>query len=585
MARHADGPGDLMRLVLLCLVLCCGAASGAELFQSRPAAILSDNQVRIRNHLASEQGFKSITPIEINKAALNSNIITLTVKGKTYRLEGKLSQGLPFPVTDMSGKVLRIAGQVSWSGRSADSFGAVTYSDLGSLSGQFTLDGQIYKVVSNEGMNGFLVEIEPESAWPDPLFHLPYMPPTLTAEQEKVRDHWAKRPGTISITTVQVDKTALKSNVVTLSIKGKRYRFDGKWTRTELQRIDEGWKLSAWMTFPIIVPSSSMRPGFTSWYGQGSYGSGSFFFQDEGEVSGNFTITRAEGRGHYNLVSAGDIAFLVEHADMAQPRATPEEKPNARDARLEAEARKVTDEKALRSYEGERLFELAEEASLDPQFRYQLEFLPAEKSALGLYPIRVNRLAIDSPVTVFVIDGKEYRFAGKASIAKSPWMAKPVRETAYSGGVTESWDGHTSFGDRAKIIRNMWSMSGDIYVDGRHFAFGTRGEFGMLYDLNPTLLAKRDAMQQRARQEAIREATAKWRPPLVPFVPVETTAIATKPPSPAAGVFSNSEPCAMKTRFLSGLEEAEGFPQPAHFRSDIAELRAIVKKEMVELQC
>ena len=128
----------------------------------------------------------------------------------------------------MSGKVLRIAGQVSWSGRSADGFGGVTYSDLGSLSGQFTLDGQIYKVVSNEGMDGFLVEIEPESAWPDPLFHLPYMPPSLTAEQEKVRDHWAKRPGTISITTVKVNKTALKSNVVTLTIKGKRYRFDGK---------------------------------------------------------------------------------------------------------------------------------------------------------------------------------------------------------------------------------------------------------------------------------------------------------------------------------------------------------------------
>ena len=555
-----------MRLLLLCLILCCGAASGTELFQSRPTATLSDNQVSIRNHLASEQGFKSITPLEINKAALTSNIITLTVKGKTYRLEGKLSQGPPFPVTDMSGKILRIVGQVSWSGRSADGFGGVTYSDLGSLSGQFTLDGQIYKVVSNEGTNGFLVEIEPESAWPGPLFHTPYAPPSLTAEQEKVRDRWAKQPGTISITIVQVDKTALKSNVVTLTIKGKRYRFDGKWTRTE--------------------PSSSMRPVFTSWRGQGLYGAGSLFYDDEGMVSGNFTITRDEGRGHYHLLSAGDIAFLVEHADIAQRRNTPEETASVRDARLEAEAaRKLADEKALRTYEGERLFEPAEEASLDPQFRYQLEFLPADKSALGLYPIHVNRLAIDSPVTVLVIDGKEYRFAGKLSIAKSPWREKPVRETAYSGGVTESWEGRTSSGDRARISRNMWSMSGDIYVDGHHFAFGTRGDFGLLYDLNPTLLAKRDAMQQRARQDAIREATAKWRPPPVPLVPVETTASATKPPSPAARVLSNSEPCATKTRFLSGIDEAEGFPQPAHFRSDLAELRAIVKKEMVELQC
>ncbi len=66
---------------MLCLILCCGAASGAELFQSRPTATLSDNQVSIRNHLASEQGFKSITPIEINKAALNSSIIEPPARG------------------------------------------------------------------------------------------------------------------------------------------------------------------------------------------------------------------------------------------------------------------------------------------------------------------------------------------------------------------------------------------------------------------------------------------------------------------------------------------------------------------------
>jgi hypothetical protein len=581
MPKHLHQP---MRFLSLCLTFACGSALADELFRYTPAAALSENQVSTRNHLALEQGFKSITPIEINKAALNSNVITLTVKDKTYRLEGKLTQGPPFPLGDTNGKILRMVGQVTWSGRSADGFGSANYSDLGNVSGDFTLGGMVYRIVSNEGMNGFLVEIEPESAWPDPLFHPPYMPPTLTAKQEKVRDHWAKQPQTISVTTVQVNKAAPKSNVVTLTIKGKRYRFDGKWTRTEPYAINEGWTLSAWMGYPIVVRSSSMRPGLTSWYGQGSYGSGNFSFHDEGEVSGSVTITKDEGRGYYNLVSAGDLAFLVEYDRMAQRKTTPEEDPIARKARLEAEvAQRAAEERILRTEKGESLFAPAKEASLNPQFRSQLDFAPADKASVGLFPIHVNRLAIDAPVTVIVIDGKEYRFVGKVSITRPPpGLAKPV-----SGywAVTDAWDGHTSSGDRAKITRDTWSMSGQIDVGGRHFSFGTRGEFGLLYDLNPTLVAERNAEEQRARQKAIREAAAKWRAPSVPFVPVETPVGMTKPLSPAAQVLPNAQPCEQKTGFLSGLDEADSFSQPVHLRSAIAELRATVKAEMRELRC
>jgi hypothetical protein len=103
---------ERMRLLLLCLTFACGSASGAELFQSLPTATLSANQVSARNHLSSEQGFKSITTILIDKAALNSNVITLTIKGRTYRIEGKLSQDPAYPVGDMTGKIW-MAGAVT----------------------------------------------------------------------------------------------------------------------------------------------------------------------------------------------------------------------------------------------------------------------------------------------------------------------------------------------------------------------------------------------------------------------------------------------------------------------------------------
>jgi hypothetical protein len=339
------------------------------------------------------------------------------------------------------------------------------------------------------------------------------------------------------------------------------------------------------MTYPIIVPSSSIRPGLTSYYGQSTSGSASFYFHDGGDdISGNFTIMSGEAHGQYNVVSAGDLAFLVEYKNIPQPpRATPEEDPIARKERLEAEvAQRAADEKALRTYKGDSLFASAKEASLEPQYKYQLEFLPADKSALGLYPIRVNRLALDAPVTILAIQGKEYRFAGKVNVTRTPRREKPVRETAYSGGVSESWEGHTFSGDRAKISRTWWGMSGDIHVDGRHFAFQTHGEYGLLSDLDPKLMADRAAQQERGRLQSVREATAKWKPPPVPFVPVETVA---KAQSPAGPVSPNAEPCAMKTRLLSDLDRAEGFPQPAHLRSEIAEIRAIVKAEVVELQC
>jgi hypothetical protein len=66
------------------------------------------------------------------------------------------------------------------------------------------------------------------------------------------------------------------------------------------------------MGLPIIVRS---KPGGTTWFGKSEDGSGHVIFIDDEQVSGEFTITRGEGREYYTLVGAGDIAFLVEHKE------------------------------------------------------------------------------------------------------------------------------------------------------------------------------------------------------------------------------------------------------------------------------
>jgi len=258
----------------------------------------------------------------------------------------------------------------------------------------------------------------------------------------------------------------------------------------------------------------------------------------------------------------------------------PQQDPAAEKARLEAAAaNRATDEEILRTYKGERLFEPGKESSLEPRVRSQLPYVQADKATLGVNPVNVNRLAIDAPVTVFVIDGKEYRFVGNVSTTKPPPREKPARETGY-WAVTDSWAGHTASGDRASITRDIWGMTGQINVGDRRFALNSRGGSGFLRELNPTLMAEREAEEKRSREARYKAAQQRAQSPAnLPTVrPVA--------PTPQPQVLSNAEPCAQKTRFLSeGLGEAERYQQSAQLRSYIAELRATVKAEMRELQC
>jgi hypothetical protein len=71
----------------------------------------------------------------------------------------------------------------------------------------------------------------------------------------------------------------------------------------------------------------------------------------------------------------------------------------------------------------------------------------------------------------------------------------------------------------------------------------------------------------------------------VPYKPGRSNCPVIPKPSDQVVVLPKAQTCEDKTRFLSGLDEAQGYPQPAHLRSHIAELRATVKAEMLELQC
>jgi hypothetical protein len=258
----------------------------------------------------------------------------------------------------------------------------------------------------------------------------------------------------------------------------------------------------------------------------------------------------------------------------------------ARNSRLEAAAaQRAADEKVLRAYKGESLFEPAKEASLHPQLRSALELHPARragKTIPGMYVVHVNRLAIDAPVTIFVIDGKEYKFIGRVSTTLSSHLvAWPVWETAYAVE-TDSWDGYNpSSGDRAEITRTTQGMNGQIFVGDRRFMFGSRGEFGTLLEVDPIPMAEREA-KERAREKAAREA-AWLRSQAVPNLPPvqAVTMVPKRPPH----VFSDAQMCADKTHFLSGLDEVESYPQPPHLRSYLAELRAAVKAQGRELRC
>jgi len=254
--------------------------------------------------------------------------------------------------------------------------------------------------------------------------------------------------------------------------------------------------------------------------------------------------------------------------------------PTAEKARLEAvAAERAAQEKALRGSKGERLFEPAKEEELAPQIRTELGYVRADRATIGVQPIRVNRRAIDAPVTAFVIDGKEYRFVGYVSTTRPPPQTKTVRESGY-WAVTESWDGHTASGDRANIWRHIWGMSGQINVGGRRFALNSRGEFGFLSELSPTLMAEREAEANRAREEAARrpaEQRVQGGPNLAPSRPAA--------PTPPLEALSNAEPCARKSGMLSGLDEADGYPQSPALRRYISDLRITIKSEMVELKC
>ena len=245
------------------------------------------------------------------------------------------------------------------------------------------------------------------------------------------------------------------------------------------------------------------------------------------------------------------------------------------------EARRASDEKILRTHKGESLLARAEEASVDPQWKASMPF-PQDKIP-GVRVVHVNRLAIDAPVTVIALDGKEYRFVGKVRTTGWPRREKPVTETTYHA-VTDSWQGHTASGDHAKIRREAWEISGEIYVGDRRFTLWTRGEFGYLNDISPAVIAENN----KRRQEAIARQVAQRQiePGLDrdrPSLRAEPSTV--KPTGPPPQVLSDAQRCKDKTRFLSGLDEADGYPQPAHLRSYIAELRATVKAEMLQLKC
>jgi hypothetical protein len=240
----------------------------------------------------------------------------------------------------------------------------------------------------------------------------------------------------------------------------------------------------------------------------------------------------------------------------------------ARNARLEAvAAQRAADEKALRAYKGESLFKPAKEASLHPQFRSAVQPHREHGSISGMYVVHVNRLAIDAPVTLFVVDGKEYKFVGKVSTTlREAQVARPAWETAY-WAATDSWDGYNpSSGDSAEITRTLQGMNGQIYLGDRRFTFASRGEFGILQEGAPIPLAEREAKKQ-AREKAAREEASL------------------QSVGPTRPLLSNAQECAGKTRFLSGLDEVEGYPQPPHLRSYFAEIRAAVKAQGRELRC
>jgi hypothetical protein len=256
----------------------------------------------------------------------------------------------------------------------------------------------------------------------------------------------------------------------------------------------------------------------------------------------------------------------------------------ARNARVEAAVvQRAAEEKILRTHKGERLFEPAKEAALSQPLKDQLSYVRANKATLGVQAVHLNRRAIDAPVTVFVIDGKEYRFVGNVTTKRPPpQMGKSARETAY-WAVTDTWDGHTASGDRAKITRDIWGMSGQIDASGRRFHFNSRGESGFIHEVNPTLIAEREADEKRAREA--REKVAREAVGQRAQFPANLSTVRPVVPTAAPQVLSNAQPCAEKTRFLSGLDEAERYPQSAQLRSYISELRGTVKAEMVELQC
>jgi len=414
----------------------------------------------------------------------------------------------------------------------------------------------------------------------DAMYGIKRIPPLpapegLTVAQLDVWNGITSMPNVKSAEIVKLDPSLVASGSVTLNIKGKKYVIEGKTERKVYTGVVQN---------QVTGKKEEITGGQTIWHSEANGHTGSLIFDDTGIVSGSFALINV---GNFRVFTNAGLTFLVEDDYVAagaairaaQTGAQPN--PTAEKARFEAAAaERAADEKALRTYKGERLFEPAEEASLPQQLKEQLAYVRADKATMGVHPVHVNRLAVDAPVTVFVIDEKEYRFVGNVSITRPPpGLAKPI--TGY-WAVTDAWDGHTASGERANVWRHIWGMSGQINVGERRFQFESRGESGFLREVNPTLIAEREAEQKRARENAEREATQ--HPTVIKaWTPASQAIERPRPVQPA--VPPKAQLCAEKTQFLSGLDEADGYLQPAQLRSYILELRAIVKAEMRDLQC
>lgn len=258
----------------------------------------------------------------------------------------------------------------------------------------------------------------------------------------------------------------------------------------------------------------------------------------------------------------------------------------ARNARFEAsvraasaaaqqrDAQRTSDEETLRKYKGVNLLKPARLRSLDPDLANSLRTYEANEEFVNIHTVHIDRLAIDSPITIFEVDGKQLRFVGKLN---------------HNGAPTDVWEGRTLSGDTAGISRNFDLMLGEIQAGGRRFRVVAFGDFGFVAELNPVVVAEREA-DSRFPQEMARARLAKERAereaalhqPLL-VQPVYTAA--QRPPGPAAPRASKEQECASRLQFMSRLDKYESYRQPPHFRLLLAQNRAAGEQGLIENGC